>query len=262
MASGPKALPMAKARRPRGAGAVMAAHAPAEVEADDPLAALHRKLNYFPTPPWAARAGGELIQRVDPGRWTAWEPACGEGHCAYGLEPYFAQVFASDIHDHGSSRQAGTVFDFTLEAGPPGAELGPFGEVDWIVTNPPFALAEAFVQRGLERARRGVAMLCRMSWLESAGRYPLFFGETPLAVLGPFSERVPMQLGSWDPQGSTATGYAWFVWLKDNRTVFDEKRAPVILPIGPGTKARLTRPEDARLFGGKAAMPLFEGVGA
>jgi hypothetical protein len=34
----------------------------------------------------------------------------------------------------------------------------------------------------------------------------------------------------------------------------------VLLPIPPGTRARLTRPDDARLFGARAgAMELFEG---
>ena len=36
-------------------------------------------LDYFPTPPWAARAGGELIRRLDPPARTCWEPACGDG---------------------------------------------------------------------------------------------------------------------------------------------------------------------------------------
>jgi hypothetical protein len=37
--------------------AVMAARAPDQVEADDARTALYRKLEYFPTPPWAARPG-------------------------------------------------------------------------------------------------------------------------------------------------------------------------------------------------------------
>ena len=249
------------ARKPKGAGAVMAAHAPEVVQADDPQTALYRKLNYFPTPPWAARAGGQLIQVLDPGRWLAWEPACGEGHAAFGLKDTGFRVFGTDIHDHGSEWQERVVDFLTPEAD--GVEVP-----DWIITNPPFALAAEFVEVGLRRARRGVAMLCRMSWLESAGRYPLFFGETPLTVLAPFAERVPMQLGSWDPKGSTATGYAWFIWMHRPVAFVASERfmalggsAPVIIPIPPGTRDRLTRPDDARRFGVKAAAPLFEGGG-
>ena len=43
------------------------------------------ELDYFPTPPWAARAGGELIKQIDPAAGSCWEPACGEGHMAFGL---------------------------------------------------------------------------------------------------------------------------------------------------------------------------------
>lgn len=238
---------------------VMASKAPALVEADDDRAALFRRLNYFPTPLWAARAGGELIARLDPGPWSAWEPACGEGHCAYALADYFAAVLATDIHPHGWAGQE-EVVDFLGDD----ADLH---EVDWIVTNPPFEAAAEFVRLGLQRARRGVAMLCRLNWIESAGRYPLFFGETPLTVFAPFAERVPMVLGHWDPGAGSATGYAWFVWMHPVALVAAAQRVraisaatPIILPIPPGTRARLTRPDDARLFGVKAAAPLFEGL--
>jgi hypothetical protein len=193
--------------RPEGAGAVMAGHAPAQVEADDAQTALYRKLEFFPTPPWAARAGGELIKRLDPLAQTCWEPACGQGHMAHGLADYFpGRVASSDVHDHG----VGTVIDFL----DPAARFPGAGDPDWIVTNPPFGAAPDFVRLGLARAGRGVAILARGSFLESARRYPLFFGPTPLSAYAPFFERVPMQLGVWDPNGSTATAYAWFVWLK------------------------------------------------
>jgi hypothetical protein len=249
-------------RKPKGAGAVMATHAPAVVEADDPQTALHRKLNYFPTPPWAARAGGELIQRLDPGPWTCWEPACGEGHMAHGLADYFpGGVASSDIHAHGF----GAIVDFLSPAGD-----GWFGSEDpeWIVTNPPFDQAAAFVERALRRARRGVAMLCRLSWLETEGRFRLFFGERPLAVYAPFFDRLSLMLGRWEPgHGGNATAYAWFVWftpaaepawLSDLRS--KSAASCVALAIPPRSKARLTRPTDARLFGKAGDAPLFGGV--
>ncbi|HEY3694085.1 hypothetical protein [Phenylobacterium sp.] len=238
--------------KPAGSSAVMAARAPELVEADDSRQALHRKLEYFPTPPWAARAGGELIARLDAGPWQAWEPACGEGHMAHGLADDFARVHASDIHDHGWDGQHGPPLDFL------GRDADVFTEADWIVTNPPFGLAAEFVQAGLRRARRGVAVLARTTWFESAERYPLFFGETPLSVFAPFFERVPMALGRWEPKGSTATAYAWFVWMKPSTS--RDSTTPIVKPIPPGTRHRLTRPDDARLFGAKAGAPLFDEV--
>ena len=37
------------------------------------------------------------------------------------------------------------------------------GSVDWVITNPPFRLGEAFILKSLKVARRGVAMLTRTS---------------------------------------------------------------------------------------------------
>lgn len=235
--------------KPTGGAAVMADRARGEVGGDDARTALYRALEFFPTPPWAARAGGELIQRLDPGPWTCWEPACGQGHMAHGLRPYFGQVLASDIHGHGPA--VDQVFDFLADDD----DLAP--EVDWIVTNPPFASAADFVRLGLKRARRGVAILARLSFLESAGRYPLFFGEgrdgLRLTAFAPFFERVPMTLGRWDPKASTATAYAWFVWM-----VHAPWPGCRVIPIPPGTRERLTRPDDAALFAAKAPLPLLE----
>lgn len=233
--------------RATGSSAVMAARAPASVEADDDRTALYRKLEYFPTPPWAARAGAELIRFLDPGSGVLWEPACGEGHMAASIEMYFEETFASDIHPFGY----GTVCDFLQEtaADRDGPQSGAM--CDWIVTNPPFGTAAELVRLGLRRARIGVAILQRLQFLETPDRYELMHGAQPMTTCAPFAERVPMTLGRWDPAASTATGYAWFVWMKD------EKPRPM-MGIPPGTKARLTRPGDAARFGWSAEAGLLE----
>lgn len=237
----------------------MEGRAPAVVEGDDARTALYRELNFFPTPPWAARAGGELIRALDPHpRKSVWEPACGEGHMARALIDHreacgIDMLVASDVHSYGY----GSVFDFT--------DLGrepPFGRVDWVVTNPPFSKSKEFVDRGLRNARRGVAMLCRLAFVESVGRFPLM---QRMAVMAPFAERVPMQLGSWDPDLSSATAYAWFVWMQDDAVetsplggAIDVARgqgANLIRIIPPGTCARLTRADDRQQFAGEAADP-------
>lgn len=230
------------AARPEGAGAVMASRVHGEVEADDARTALYRRLDYFPTPPWAARAGGELLRHLDPEAQTIWEPACGEGHMAAPLAETF-EVFASDIYSFGF----GASIDFLHEGGW-AASMAAVTEPDWIVTNPPFASASAFIRLGLVRARRGVAMLMRLQALEGGprnGRYKLLFGSEPLTRVAVFSERPAMLLGRWQPEATTASGYAWFFWMKG---------AAPMPPIGipPGTKARLTRPDDAARFGWKS----------
>jgi hypothetical protein len=202
--------------------------------------------DYFPTPPWAARAGGELIQRIDPGSWTVWEPACGGGHMAHGLSDYFNEVFSTDLHDYGWPGIQIKDLDFLA------SEADEIGEFDWIISNPPFVLGDAFVRKAYARARRGVAMLLRLVFLEGGKRYRLLYDDCPLSVVAPFSERVPMVKGRWDPDASSATAYAWFIWIKDRAG-----QAPICMPIAPGTRARLLRREDIALFNGAVETPLL-----
>lgn len=241
------------AKKPKGGAAVMEGRAGDVVDGDTPEMALHRKLNFFPTPPWAGRAGAELIRRVAPGARSIEEPACGQGHLAEVLGESFPTVHAWDIHPFGY----GGVGDY----------LGPdsLSGVDVVATNPPFKAAEAFIAKALRTARLGAAMLCRSNFEETTGRHALM---RRLAVKAPFSERVAMSLGGWDPGGDTMTAYSWFVWLTEaglaECPLGDLIRSAhaaggyLTLPIGPGTKARLTRHDDARRFGRMAAAPLFE----
>ena len=229
--------------------AVMAARAPELVEQDDPQRALWRKLDFYPTPPWAARAGLELVRSLDPEADDVWEPACGQGNIAQPLREMGCLVQATDIHPFGF----GGVHDFLRLAPPP--RLAGASRPDWVITNPPFRQAADFVRRGLEVASAGVAILARLAFMESVTRYELLFGgPAPVSVVAPFVERVPMQLGAYDPRGDTATAYAWFVWRHGERP----SAAPELRPIPPGTRARLTRPDDARRWGSPGTAPLLQ----
>ncbi len=138
-------------------------------------------LDDFPTPPWATRAliehvvgaGGELRQQ------TCLEPACGAGHMAKVLAEYFGEVKCSDIHDY----KYGEVKDFLKR--PIAVD-----SVDWVITNPPFRLAEEFVLRSLKLARKGVAMLTRTVFIESVGRHERLFLKHPPAKFAQFTERA------------------------------------------------------------------------
>jgi hypothetical protein len=220
----------------------------AATEADD--------LDYFPTPPWAARAGAEVILRLDPGSWSCWEPAAGGGHMAHGLADSFPLVVESDVFPH---RPDLDLFDFAAaDSGPAPDWLKRVGEVDWIITNPPFKAGEVFVRRALARARRGVAMLLRLSFLEGGKRYRLLHVDCPLTAVAPFAERVPMVKGRWDPEASSATAYAWFIWRKTPLGGLDASPCTVI-PIPPGTRARLTKVSDMERFCGAVTPGLLDG---
>jgi hypothetical protein len=82
---------------------------------------------------------------------------------------------------------------------------------DWVITNPPFNLAEDFIIRSMKIARRGVAMLTRTVFIGSVGRYIRLFKDSRPSQVAQFVERVPMVEGRLDRKASTATGYAWLV---------------------------------------------------
>jgi hypothetical protein len=159
----------------------------------------------FPTPPWATRGLLEHIvaDAAALAKLTCLEPACGAGHMAKVLKEYFKRVHSSDAFSYGY----GEVRDFVEEP----YEANAF---DWVITNPPFRLAEEFVRLALPIARKGVAILARTVFLESVGRYQGIFREFPPTKFAQFVERVPMVRGRLDIKASTATGYAWLVWEK------------------------------------------------
>ena len=162
-------------------------------------------LDDYPTPRWAVRALCEKVLWKSPNQlnYDCWEPACGRGHMAETLKEYFEKVYTTDVHDYGY----GGVEDFLWER-------NPGTKVAWIVTNPPFRLAEKFIQQAHRHARRGVAMLVRTSFLESVGRYNNIFKVNPPTEVAQFVERVPMVKGRYDPKAVTATSYCWMIWDK------------------------------------------------
>lgn len=162
-------------------------------------------LDDFPTPPWATRGLLEHVIETDSmlSEFSVLEPACGRGHMAQVLREYFSDVQASDVHEYGYGQQADFMSSFY-----------PAESYDWVITNPPFRLAEAFIHKALPIARRGVAVLARTVFIESVGRYERLFEPVPPTTVAQFVERVPMVKGRIDKRASTATGYAWIVWEK------------------------------------------------
>src|SRR3954451_3400351 len=164
-------------------------------------------LDDFPTPPWATRALFEhvLENKDELARMSCLEPACGLGHMAKVLREYFGEVKAADVHDYGY----GCIRDYLACPHETNA-------CDWVITNPPFRLCEEFILRSLAVARCGVAILARMVFLESVGRYERISRAHPPSKFAQFAERFPMVKARLDKKDSTATGYAWFVWEKLN----------------------------------------------
>ncbi|WP_448208682.1 hypothetical protein [Azospirillum sp. sgz302134] len=164
-------------------------------------------LDFLPTAPWAVRAFVEQYLADDLAGSVVLEPACGGGDMARTLCEYAPTVLTADIADYGLAGIDGRpvrIGDFLA--------WEPDREIDWVITNPPFKRAEAFIQHARRFARRGVAVLVRHAFSESIGRFERLFRDTRPDLEAVYVERVNMVLGRLDPEISTATAYTWMVW--------------------------------------------------
>ncbi len=155
--------------------------------------------DYFPTPEWATHA---LIAN-EQFEGSIWEPACGDGAMSRVLETTGSPVLSTDLFNRGYG-EAGIDF------------LKSDYIADNIVTNPPYNSAEAFVKAGLMQARRKVALLLRLAFVEGANRQRTIFSKAPPTRIWVFSERITFYPAGAIQKGSGTTAYAWFIWDKQD----------------------------------------------
>jgi hypothetical protein len=166
--------------------------------------------DHFPTPEWATHAliDNEFFEG------SIWEPACGDGAMSRVLETTGSPVLSTDLFDRGY--------------GEPGVDfLTADHAADNIVTNPPYNSAEAFVTSGLAKARRKMALLLRLAFVEGANRQRTIFAKTPPTRIWVFSERITFYPAGAVQKGSGTTAYAWFVWDKDDMGKTEMKWLPL-----------------------------------
>ena len=98
-------------------------------------------------------------------------------------------------------------------------------QVDWVITNPPYSLADSFIDHALKVTKVGAAFLCRINILEGESRYAKIYSRHKPTCLGLFFNRMPMSKGMINPFLSSTVLYCWvvfgpvenegIVWLKD-----------------------------------------------
>ena len=161
-----------------------------------------RKDDLYQTPPEAVHA----LVKVETLPHDIWEPACGPGSIARTLRQYGHDVHATDLVDYDSPDQNEHGLDFLF----PHSTEGAWSSA--IVTNPPFKLAEQFVERAFECAPL-VIMLLRLAFLTSEKRTNIL-EHSGLARVHVFRKRLPMMhRDGWEgPKASSSMDFAWFVW--------------------------------------------------
>jgi hypothetical protein len=142
------------------------------------------------------------------------EPACGQGHIMQAVHLNNAPGYII----HGTDIvQREDVFSLGVRGGVDflKARYEP-GEYNHIITNPPFAIAQEFIEKALMVATDKVAIFCKIQLLEGKARKRLFDLGT-LKTIYVFRGRVnPLNNGKeTDEHGkpwSSTMSFAWFVW--------------------------------------------------
>ncbi len=131
-----------------------------------------------------------------------WEPAAGRGAIVRPLQASGRIVEATDLIDYGCGYTGRR--DYLMEPVPNG--------VGGIVTNPPYSLAQQFVEKAIHEVTYS-AWLLRMNFVESMGRFE-FFKANPPARIWVSSRRLPMMhRDGWEGKVSASNiCFAWFVW--------------------------------------------------
>jgi hypothetical protein len=132
------------------------------------------------------------------------EPACGRGAISKVLRGAGHTVLENDIVDYGQGQDSVQNFLDLRSA--------QVGEIDAVVTNPPYRLAQHFVRHALTLCPR-VFMLLRLTFLESERRRDVLDGAGLIRV-HVFRNRLPMMhRDGWaGNRASNAVAFAWYVW--------------------------------------------------
>lgn len=190
--------------------------------------------DYYPTPAWGTHALCRfLADRIDLSKKTCWEPAAGGGHMIDVLAQYFRKVKGSDIVNY--EKRPDIKQDDFLKS------RKKYPRAHWYITNPPFIRALEFTLRMLELSSEGVAILGRLSLLESRKRYERLFIDHPPSDILVFTERLSFSLGKVDNERATAVAFAWFIWERDSSNIRTHMHW-----IAPGTKDKFTEGVDDR----------------
>lgn len=144
---------------------------------------------------------------------TIWEPACGEGHMSMVIESCGFETVSTDIAK--GSYGIGLI-DFMKTRERHG---------DFIITNPPFSLAEEFIKHSIELGGN-FALLLKSQYWHAKKRYDLFCGFPPEYIM-PLTWR-PDFLFKERGGGSPLMDVIWCVW--GSRPAEITKFVPLLKP--------------------------------
>ena len=153
--------------------------------------------DFYPTPDYVTQA---LLDRekFSP---IVWEPACGDGAMSKVLEKNGYYVTSTDLIDRGYGINPVDFLTDNLD----------MGRNTSIITNPPFSLAQEFVERALSLTDSKIAMFGKLSFLEGKSRREMF-NRVPLSKVWVFSQRVKLTREGKSYKNGGMIAFAWYVF--------------------------------------------------
>ena len=140
------------------------------------------------------------------------EPAAGQGHISKVLRKYYpySEIVSTDLIQREER------FGITIQGDVDFLTYEFNRKFDNIITNPPFNLAQEFIERALKLSNDKVIMFAKIQLLEGSKRR-VMFDNTPLKYVYVFTKRVnPLRNGEeLDEKGkpwASTMCFAWFVW--------------------------------------------------
>ena len=181
-----------------------------------------KESDFYPTPPAVTQA---LINTGVIPIGLVLEPACGEGHMSEVFKRNGYQVYSTDSRE---TKYVEHVIDFLdFHAAPIGTQS--------IVTNPPFNMAEEFINHAIGLDVPVVAMLLKSQYWHSQKRAALFEKYPPAYVMA-LTWRPDFCFG--DRGGAPTMECIWTVWIEGET---DTRYRILRKPNGNGT-LNLQRP--------------------
>ena len=167
---------------------------------------VRRADDWYATPSWAVRAIWPKLAAFD----TCLDPCAGQGAILLALNELatMPRYYGIEIDEQRATicaKQNGIGCLLTDALVLDWRRLGAFGQSDLIITNPPYSLAQEFLEKALVSGASQVCFLLRLNFLESKKR-AAFWRSHPCDVW------VLPKRPSFTSKGTDATGYAWFLF--------------------------------------------------
>lgn len=193
-----------------------------------------RALDDYPTPTPVTVALMDFLykERILDTSMVVREPACGERLAmAYVIASYGNRVISTDIV-LGQDYMKHSLYD----------EIN----VDAVITNPPFSVADKFIKKALTQAPI-VAMLLKSQYFHAAKRYEMYQKNPPAWIL-PLTWRPDFEEHLKKKKGSPTMEVIWFLWIRGDHSA---RYQPLLKQLSNEQVSRQQPEQQSLLFQGQ-----------